>query len=261
MRNQKIIISLVLLATSIVGYLLFTQKSSLRNSNELIIGTATGYAPWVSINPQGDYEGFDIDIANALSKQMGKKLALKDLGSMTSLFTALEQGKIDAIIWGMSITQDRLKKVAMINYQGERITSYPLIFWKTIPAGIKSISDMNDKTICVEPASHQADVLDKYYSSIDWLLTERVDDALLNIQYGKADVAFVEPAIAQKFKNKFPEIQSLDVPLDLADQVAGVGIVIKQNNTEMIMEITKAVATLKESGVIAQLEQKWNLVS
>lgn len=251
----------MLLTASIAGYLFFTKKDLSQNSNELIIGTAAGYAPWVSINPGGEYEGFDIDFANALAKQMGKKLILKDLGSMTSLFTALEQGKIDAIIWGMSITQDRLKKVAMINYQGELITSYPLLFWKTIPVEIKSMSDMDGKTVCVEPTSHQEDVLCKYYGSINRLSTEKVDDALLNIQYGKADAAFVEPAIATKFKNKFSEIQTLDVPLDEQDQVAGVGVVVKQNNKEMIKEITKAVAQLKTTDIIAQLEQKWNLAS
>jgi ABC-type amino acid transport substrate-binding protein len=261
MNIKTIMIGLFVLFVGMTGYWYFTKVNIQQDSNQLIVGTAAGYAPWVSINPKGEYEGFDIDFANALSKQMGKKLILKDLGSMTSLFTALEQGKIDAIIWGMSITQDRLKKVAMVNYQGELITSYPLIFWKAIPAGITSISDMNGKTVCVEPTSHQEDVLCKYYGSINRLSTEKVDDALLNIQYGKADGALVEPAIAQKFKNKFPEIQILDVPLDPADQVAGVGVVVKQNNVEMIQEITKAVAQLKTTDIIAQLEQKWNLVS
>jgi len=251
--------SVVLLAISIGSYFYFTQKNSSQNSNELIIGIAAGYAPWVSINPQGEYEGFDIDFTRALAERMGKKLVLKDLGCMTSLFTALEQGKVDGIVWGMSITKDRLKKFAMVNYQGELVTSYPLMFWKTIPVGITSIVDMNGKTVCIEPTSSQESVLRKY-DRISQLPTEKVDDALLNIQYGKADAALVEPAIAQKFKNKFPEIQILDVRLDDADQVAGVGVVIQKDNSGMINQIAQAVAALKATGVIAQFEQKWNMV-
>lgn len=261
MSTQKTIIALLLIMVSLGSYLFFRKNDAAQKSQELIVGVAAGYAPWVSINPQGDYEGFDIDFAHALARQMGVNLILKDLGSMTSLFTALEQGKIDTIIWGMSITQDRLQKVAMVNYQGALTKSYPLLFWKEIPAGVTSINDMQGKTICVELASHQEDILCKYYNSINRLSTDKVDDALLNLQYGKVDAAFVEPAIAQKFKNKFSEIQSLDVPLDPKDQVAGVGVIIKKSNLEMIEKVTTAIAHLKVTGVIEQLEQKWNLVS
>src|SRR5690606_28212075 len=130
---------------------------------------------------EDEYEGFDIDVIKAIAKETGKKLVLKDLGSMSSLFMALEQNKIDAIIWGMSITQDRLNKVAMVRYQGELVTSFPLLFWNDIPENIKSINDMAGKTICVEPTSSQDTVLSKY-SFIAKLPTEKVDDALLNIQ-------------------------------------------------------------------------------
>lgn len=256
--NFKIIISTLIIL--LLGSFIFLKKSDLteRDSNTLVIGTATAYAPFVSINPQGEYEGFDIDVANALAKQMGKKLVLKDLGSMTSLFTALNQGSIDAIIWGLSITQDRLKKVAMVHYQGQTTSSYPLIFWKKIPEGINSITDMKGKTICVEPTSSQDSALSKY-SEINKLYIEKVDDALLNIQYAKADAAFVEPAIAKKFQSKYPEIKILDIPLSKEDQVQGIGIVIKQDNASQIKEIQDAVEGLKKSGVISELEQKWGI--
>lgn len=258
--NFKMIIYAALLVILIVGCFIFLKKfsPSQRDSNTFIVGTAAGYAPFVSINPQGEYEGFDIDIANALAKQMNKKLILKDLGSMMSLFTALDQGSIDSIIWGLSITQDRLKKVVMVHYQGEITSSYPLIFWKNIPAGINSILDMNGKTVCVEPASSQDAVLNKY-TEINKLPVEKIDDALLNIQYGKADAAFVEPAIAKKFQSKYPEIKTLDIPLATEDQVQGIGIVLKQNNTEQINQIQETVKKLKSAEVIRQLEQKWSI--
>lgn len=258
MNYKKIIISIALLMAITGIGLLSKQTNAPQYSNEFIVGTVAGYAPFVSINPQGQYEGFDIDVANQLANQMGKKLVLKDLGCMTSLFAALDQGSIDAIIWGLSITQDRLKKVAMIHYHGEITSAYPLIFWKTIPEGITSIADMQNKTVCVEPASAQDVVLSKY-SFINTLPTDKVDDALLNIQYGKADAAFVEPAIAKKFKNKYPEVQILNIPLTPEDQVHGIGIVIKQNNAQWVNQVQKAVDTLKSTNIIRELDQKWDI--
>jgi ABC-type amino acid transport substrate-binding protein len=113
-------------------------------------------------------------------------------------------------------------------------------------------------TICVEQTSSQDAVLNNYPSIIK-KFNEKVDDALLNIQYGKADAAFVEPAIAQKFKNKYPEIQIMDVPLDEKDQVQGMGIAIKQNNRTLAKDIQKGITELQQEGVIKELEQKWNI--
>jgi ABC-type amino acid transport substrate-binding protein len=146
----------------------------------------------------------------------------------------------------------------MINYQGELTTSYPLLFWQSIPKDITSITDMRGKIICVEPASAQDSVLSKYTDIIK-LPTEKVDDALLNLQYGKCDAAFVESAIAKKFKSKYPQIQLLDVPLGPEDQVQGVGIAIKKENRKLIAQVEDAIRKLKSSGTIQQYEKKWGI--
>lgn len=258
--NTRIITIISIIIGAFLASFVISKRMPATSSNGLIVGTASGYAPFVSSNAQGELEGFDIDVAQALAQKMGKELIVKDLGSMTALFTALDQGSIDAIIWGLSITQDRLAKVAMVHYQGTPDQSYPLIFWQKIPNGIASITDMQGLTVCVEPASAQEKVLDRY-PAITKLSTEKVDDALFNIQYKKADAALVEPVIAKKFKNKFPEIRILNVPLSAQDRVEGVGIALKQNNRELIEQITNAVQELKSQNTLAGFEKKWGMDS
>jgi len=114
-------------------------------AEELVVGTTSGYAPYVSINAEGEYEGFDIDIAKALAEKLGRRLVIKDFGSMPSLILALKQNKADALIWSISITQERQKQMAMVYYQGEKVTSLPLLFWGNIPDNIKSLEDMANK--------------------------------------------------------------------------------------------------------------------
>ena len=257
MKRNIVSFVIVIVICIIVGYKIFNKQTA-GDTNTFIIGTAAGYAPFVSINAQGDYEGFDIDIAQALACAMGKKLEIKDLGSMTSLFMALNQGAIDAIIWGLSITKDRLEKVAMVRYQGDTVTSYPLIFWQKIPAGIKSINDMKGMTVCVEPTSSQDTVLSRYPFIVK-KSTEKVDDALLNIQYNKADAAFVEPAIAKKFQQKYPEIKILEVPLSDEDQVHGIGIALLPGNKSLIDAVQRAVNQLRKNNCIGEYELKWNI--
>ncbi len=124
-------IFIIVVAGLLCSYIVVKNvRAPQRDAQSLVVGTVADYAPFVSVNAQGEYEGFDIDVANALAKKMGKQLILNDLGSMSALFIALEQGSIDAIIWGLSITQDRIKKIAMIRYHGEMTLSYPFYFGK-----------------------------------------------------------------------------------------------------------------------------------
>jgi len=258
MKSKLLLFFIVFVSGAIGAYLMLNNRQPNHDSATFIVGTAAGYAPFVSLNAHSQYEGFDIDIAHALAISLDKKLVIKDLGSMTSLVMALEQESIDAIIWGMSVTQDRLKRFAMVHYQGTNTASYPLLFWQKIPEGITNLADMKGKTICVEPSSSQSTFLNKY-TDIKTMPVERIDDALLNIQYGKADAALVDPAIAKKFKNKFPELQSLEIPLDTQDQVHGVGIMIKKDNSALIASIEQAVNGLARAGTIKDFEKKWGL--
>ncbi len=255
---RKIVLGITAFIIIVCSFAMMKLNRTKSNTNNFVVGIATNYAPFISINERGDYEGFDIDVAKSLAQQLGKTLTFKDLGSMAPLFMSLQQGSVDAIMWGISITQDRLKRVAFVHYQGQTTTTYPLIFWESIPKRITSINDMKGLTVCVEPASSQEPILDKYPLIIK-RQTEKVDDALLNIQYGKADAALVEPAIALKFKKRFPEIQILDVPLAQEDQVQGIGIALKKENRALTQELQQAVNKLKSKGIIQSYEKKWNI--
>ena len=260
-KNIWMITGIITLSTMLFFFKNKTNQT-IKNNNttkeKLVMGIAAGYAPYVSINESGEYEGFDIDVAQALAKQLNKELIFKDLGSMTPLIMALEQGSVDALIWGLEITQARNNKFSMINYQGEKSTTYPLLFWKEIPANVKNLNDLSGKIICSEPSSSQYVVLNKY-KNIIIKPTERIDDALIALQYKKADAAFVDPVIAKKFKKIFPEIQILEIPLNQEDQVDGCGIAVKKENIKMTTEIKRGIEILKQNNTIKCLEKKWGI--
>jgi ABC-type amino acid transport substrate-binding protein len=243
----------------IVAYYAFLKKEiNTTQTDTIIVGTAGGYAPFVSLNNNGNYEGFDIDIAQSLASTLGKKLIIKDLGAMGPLFLALEQGSIDCIIWGLSVTQSRLEKVAMVPYQGDKTTAYSLLFWETFPS-ITSLANMGYKTICVEPGSSQEAVINKYPTIIKQTVPAIASDGVLQIQYGKADALFVEPAIAKKISAKLSQIRSVEIPLDPEDYVLGIGIAIKKENTDLIQKLTQAVEQIQQAGLISDYEKKWGI--
>jgi len=225
------------------------------------VGTTSGYAPYVSLNSQGQYEGFDIDLAKLVAEKLNKKLVIKDLGSMPSLMIGLKQKKVEALIWAISITEERQKQMAMVYYQGEKITTMPLLFWGQIPENIKDLEDLkNDpkKIVCVEAGTYQEQVM-KAYPSLTLKNVDKISDSIMEIKFGKSLAIAIDNALVSFVKQQNPEIKALYFPLPPNQQSLGNGICIDKNNPELVAQIKKAVEELTKEGKIQELQKKWNL--
>lgn len=224
----------------------------------LTVGMTSGYAPFVSLNEKGDYEGFDIDLAQELSKRLGRKLVLKDLGSMPSLMLGLKQGQIDALIWAVSITEERKKNMEMIYYQGEQVAEMPLVFWNEIPGGIETWEDLKGKPVCVEAGSYQESVLKKI-EGIQLKYLDKAADAVLELKYGKSLATCLDASLLLKLQRQFPKLKIKMIPLPPEERSLGNGICIASSNRELAAQVEAAVEAMREEGKIAEFEKKWGL--
>ena len=227
----------------------------------LTVGTTSGYAPYVSLDAEGNYEGFDIDFARALAQKLNRDLVLKDFGAMPGLLLSLQQKKVDLLIWAISITDERMKKMEMVYYQGEKVIEMPFLFWKKIPENIHSIDDLaKDRkyVVSVEAGSFQESVL-KQYPDICLKQIEKITDAVMEIRFGKSQAAMADPSIISKLTERHPEIQVLYLPLKTEEYSLGNGICIRKDNKELSDKVKKAVEELISDGTVAELEKKWKI--
>lgn len=253
---MKYLKTLLLLLVSVSMSLFAAQKEE-----TLVVGTTSGYAPFVSLNAEGKYEGFDIDVAELLAKKLNRKLEIKDCGSMPSLMLSLQQKKVDALIWAISITQDRLKKMEMIHYQGERVTELPFLFWKEVPSDIKSIADLGrdpKKVVCVEAGTFQEDVI-KQFPQIQVKYLDKVMDAILELRYGKSFATTIDPSLLPKFQSACPDLKVVYLKIPEAQQAFGNGVCISKKDKELADKVRLALQELVQEGKIAELEKKWGL--
>ncbi len=225
-----------------------------------IVGTTSGYAPFVSLNDRGGYEGFDIDVAKELARKLNRPLKLKDCGNMPGLMLALKQNKVDALIWAISITETRKKRFELIHYQGEKIDTVPLIFWGQVPENIHTLSDLAtqaDKPVCVEAGSYQEGIL-QTCSSLSLKYLEGISDVILDLKCGKSCASAVDLSLVARLQHKYPELNVLFLPLPPHMQAEGNGICLNKNH-ELVRAVNRAVTELKQEGVLLQLEKKWGL--
>lgn len=251
-----------MLLALITIYLHFKSKSE---EVALTIGIAGDYAPYISLNNHGDYEGFDIDLIHEIGKILKRKIEFKDYGSLTALFKALERREIDIAMRGLSITANRTKEFDMVHYQGSKITNYILLFWKKIPSGISSLKDMRELNVAVESGSVQEKLLD-HYPLIKKKGMEKLTDAILDLQYGSPDVGsgkpialLGDPVVTDRLKSRAKDLVALEIELPEDYHEFGVGMALRKNNGDLYRELFFAIAVLKREKTIKQLEKKWKL--
>jgi len=229
-----------------------------KDENVLIVGTCAGFLPYEMFDDHGAIVGFDIDVATQLAKHLGKKLIIKDM-SFDALIIALKQGSVDVILAGISITQSRLKEIALVHYSGQPLTKLPLIFWQHIPEGIKTVEDLNhhdNKIVCVQSGTLQEEVISSYkFLTIKQL--ENISDLIMDIKYGKSIAAVLEPKVAHALIAEHPELKTIDIQLAPEQQDLGSGIGINKTNTQLVEKIKNIVAQLKQNGTVQALENKW----
>ncbi len=225
----------------------------------LVVGTTSGYAPYVSLNDRGEYEGFDIDLAKELAKKLNKPLEIKDFGNMPGLMLALKQGKADLLIWAISITEERKKGMEMIYYQGERVAEMPVVFWKKIPEEIRTLEDLKNCSVSVEAGSYQESVL-KRVPDIELKYLDSLNGAVMDLKYGKSLATCMDPPLLPRFQKQFTELKTLFLPLPPEERSEGNGLCIQKSNQPLASQVRQAIEELRAEGKILELEKKWGLV-
>lgn len=142
-----IVIALVLGACQAVpggGDLLADIKSR----GMIRISTDPNYEPQSFLNQNGDYEGFDIDVANEIANRLG--VDVEFVAPDWDLITAGSWGdRWDISVGSMTITNKRAEVLTFT--EGYYFT--PAQFAAREGAGITSISDLEGKSICVGSAT------------------------------------------------------------------------------------------------------------
>lgn len=140
---MKKILLLVLVSLLSVVMIFGCKKNEALSTGTLIVGTNPEFPPFEYIE-QGNIVGFDIDLMNEISKIIGKKVEYKNM-AFDSLLIAMQTGKINCIISGMTATDERRQHV---NFSQPYFVSKQAVI---VPEGssIKNFDDLEGKKIGV----------------------------------------------------------------------------------------------------------------
>lgn len=83
------------------------NELGLVESGKLIMSTNAAFPPYEMTTDNGGFEGIDVEIAGAIAEKLGLELVIDDM-DFDSALLAVQQGKSDIVMAGVSVTEDRL---------------------------------------------------------------------------------------------------------------------------------------------------------
>ena len=225
-----------------------TAELSTVEPGKLIMSTNAAFPPYEMTTDSGEFEGIDIETAQAIADKLGLELQIDDMDFDAALL-AVQQGKSDMVMAGVTVTDERQN---VMDFTDSYATGIQSIIVKE-DSDIASVDDLAGKKI-----GTQRGTTGYLYCSDDFGDENIVayDDGLTAVQMlnnGQVDCVVIENAPAKEFVAANPGLKLLDTAYVEESYAIGVG----KGNTELKDAINTALEELKADGTLQAIVDKY----
>jgi polar amino acid transport system substrate-binding protein len=217
----------------------------------LRVGMDLSYPPFETIGPDGQPAGISVDLARALSAELGRPLVIENI-PFTGLIPALKSGKIDLILSSMTATPERAKAVA---FSDPYLTTGLALLVPTsnIATGLADL-DQAGKTIVVRQGTTGEVFARANVRQAKILTLEKENACVLEVTQGKAD-AFIydQMSVFQNARRQSGKVRALLAPL----QQESWAVALRPDDTELRTQVNAFLAKFRADGGFNGLADKY----
>ena len=241
------------------------------------IGTEGAYPPWNAKNEAGKLIGFEVELANFLCIYMKHDCTIVEQ-DWDGMIPALTSGKFDAIMAGMSITDERKKTINFSQGYADEVASLAVMKGSNLegmdtPKAINLSTGGSDvknalktltaalagKTIGVQTATiHQNFLESGDVGSVKVRTYKTQDEVNLDLTAGRIDAALAAAVAFTDYAEKSGKPVVLVGPTFAGGAFGnGVGVGIRKEDAQLLKDFNKAIDTARKQGKISELAIKW----
>lgn len=253
MKKWAVVLLVAVLSVCWVGSALAADAKK-----KLRVGTEGAYPPFNLVDKKGQVQGFDIDIARALCKEMGMECEFK-VQDWDGLIPGLLAKKFDVIIASMSITDERKQKVDFSN----KYYQTPARFVAKKGAGITvSKEGLKGKSVGVQRATiHENFVRDMFGDAVSIKAYATQDEANMDLVAGRVDLVIADATVLLGgFINTDAGKGFEFIGPSYVDKKwfgDGVGIALRKGDNDLRQKLNKAIDTIRANGVYQKINAKY----
>ncbi|TDN42939.1 lysine/arginine/ornithine ABC transporter substrate-binding protein [Haemophilus haemolyticus] len=235
---KKILLTAILLGASAAA-----------SAQELTFAMEPSYPPFETTNEKGEIIGFDVDVANAICKEIQATCKFKG-EAFDALIPNLKAKRFDASISAIDITDARAKQVLFSDAYYDSTASYVTLKGKATLESAKNVGVQNGTTFQQYTVAETKQYTTKAYASLQ--------SAILDLKSGRIDMIFGDTAVLADMISKEPEMQFVGEKVANKKYFGnGLGIAMHKSNKELAEQLNKGLAAIKANGEYQKIYDKW----
>ena len=261
MRRASVVIVLIMAVAVLFGCSQKVVKPTptpvldgIVQKGELVVGTAASMPPLNMTTKNGEIIGFEIDLARMMASAMGVKLRVEPM-EFSKLLPALENGKVDMVLSGMTITPARNLKVAFV---GPYFISGKAFLTKieTI-AKAKEATEVNSPNVRLTAlrGSTSQYFVEQVLPKVQFVPAKDYDEAVKLVLQGKVNAMIADYPICVVSVFRYPKEGLLSVITPLTYEP--LGIAVPSYDPHLVNWVENFLDSLEATGGMDELTERW----
>ncbi len=221
--------------------------------NKLIVGMEVSFFPFEYANEQGEFMGFDVEIAQLAAKELGVEIEIRDM-EFAGLIPALQGGKLDMIISGMTRTLTRAKTVTFTQPYFE--TGLCALLSKKKAPDVQDVKELNspDRILAVKLGTTGDLITGKLFPKAQVNRFKEETACVREVVTGRADAFFYDQLSIGKHQKENPDsTRALLKPFTYEPY----SIAIRKGDADFLGWLNLFLETIKADGRYQELHQKY----
>ena len=247
------------------------------NADKIKIGTEGAYPPWNSKDASGKLIGFEVELAWQLCRYIGQQCEIVEQ-DWDGMIPALTSKKFDAIMAGMSITEERMKTINFSQGYADEVASLAVmkgsdlegidtpdavnlnLGGSAVNKAMRTLtSALSGKTVCTQIGTIHQNFLDSGdVGKVNVTTYKTQDEVNLDLASGRCDVALAAAVAFSDYAEKSGKPVVLTGPTFSGGAFGnGVGVGIRKDDTELLKKFNAAINKARKNGDISRIATKW----
>jgi len=226
------------------------ELEAVKEAGKIVFGTSADFPPFESVDENGNFVGFDVDLMKELGKRMGLEVEIVDM-PFDSLIAAVQEGKINASVAAFNYSEERDQAVDFTDpyYFAED----GILVAEDFADEITGPEVMANYIVGIQTGSMQEawvveNLVDTGLLPEDNLFRyERIDQAAMDIKAGRVDMLMTEAVVTKSIAK---ELGGLKVPFTGVVSNGPVNIIVPEGAKELTAEMNKYIAEMLADGFI-----------
>ena len=231
------------------------QLEAIKAAGVLNVATSADFAPFefhALIDGKDTIVGADIDMVNEIADRLGVEVNILDL-DFNAVLTALQQGKADIAVSGISATDERKQT---FDFTDNYFTpEQKLVVNKNNESAFDSIESLTGKKVGAQKGSIQEMIVQDQLADSQLVSIAKGPNLVNELKQGSIDGLVLESAVAESYVAQNDDLVITDVALE-ASEGDSYAIALPKGSTELQEELNSILKELIEDGTIDEYVQK-----